>query len=794
MRNYNIESDLKQEQFQTLKLVQGDRGNKIKINVYEDGQPVSLTGCSVTAKYKRADGEIINDGVIENIHDNFFDAVMDSSITKVAGTLKMLFTIEKDAVKVSAFLLLADVREGIGESSSSGGSAGGGEVTVDLSDYYKKIETYSRNQIDARFKDIAKQSITTEERTKLTNLKNYDDSEIKNKLNEKANKNEIFTMANMGQDIKEAMTGGSVAVVGKNSVLTENIVDKQITPITTNFFNIVNYLSLSNLKFLNAYVDFDGTLKSDLNSISLIIKVQENTRYYLKSKNITFNRANAIGSTKDDFNIDAKGTYLGTFSKKNGVIDLIIPKGISWICIYVYNGTQYTLDYMESEKSNIYLFKDTIPLNEYDTVKKEFLPADILYENKNISEFIRNNSITPKMTSFFENFNLLEDSSLYELKDAICDITGKYTESNEGKVCIFRVNSNTKYFITLPSNSNRHLFLESADYFINEKKYNILNAENLSTIVSNKTYSFTTSENTKYVLSYYYNGDSAIVNGSEFFLTTNINDLGKSTSLKEEYIPRNIFNNKYEGKKILTMGDSITAINENEDSWQRCWRKYFKEVIHPSQFSNTAVPGATWCDKEGTIYDGVPVLNGVDNNVNNVMGNQIEKLLRAKDSTHPNYSKVEEFDNFDIIIIACGTNDTHRAIPTNEEIESNFYNNNNAITDLSLLNRKTWTGAMRYCIDTLRTLYPNARIYVCTPIQKTTGDKYIDILDKNTIIKSICRRLSVCVIDTMICGIYDMTCPTGGQEGDYNDGLHLSPQGASKMGYFIANKIKNNYY
>lgn len=102
MRDYDIESDLKQEKFQHLKLVQGDRGNKIKINVFEDGQPVNLTGCSITAKYKRA-----------------------------------------------------DVREGIGESSSSGGSAGGGEVTVDLSDYYKKIETYSRKEIDAQFKDIA---------------------------------------------------------------------------------------------------------------------------------------------------------------------------------------------------------------------------------------------------------------------------------------------------------------------------------------------------------------------------------------------------------------------------------------------------------------------------------------------------------------------------------------------------------------------------------------------------------------------------------------------------------------
>lgn len=161
MRDYDIESDLKQEKFQSIKLVQGDRGNKIKINVYEDGQPVNLAGCSVTAKYKRADGEIINDGVIENIHDNSFDAVMDSSITKVAGTLKMLFTIEKDDVKVSTFLLLADVRESIGENTgSSGGNTGGGsgEVTIDLSNYYKKIETYSKNQIDARFKDIAKEN------------------------------------------------------------------------------------------------------------------------------------------------------------------------------------------------------------------------------------------------------------------------------------------------------------------------------------------------------------------------------------------------------------------------------------------------------------------------------------------------------------------------------------------------------------------------------------------------------------------------------------------------------------
>ena len=52
---------------------------------------------------------------------------------------------------------------------------------------------------------------------------------INSQLDIKANKNEVFTMANMGQDVKEAMTGGSVALVGRNSVLAENIVEKQVT-------------------------------------------------------------------------------------------------------------------------------------------------------------------------------------------------------------------------------------------------------------------------------------------------------------------------------------------------------------------------------------------------------------------------------------------------------------------------------------------------------------------------------------------------------------------------------------
>ena len=73
--------------------------------------------------------------------------------------------------------------------------------------------------------------------TKGKNIIMDDGSSLSSQLDTKANKNEIFSMANMGQDIKEAMTGGSVAVVGKNTILAENIINGQVTPEKTSFIN-----------------------------------------------------------------------------------------------------------------------------------------------------------------------------------------------------------------------------------------------------------------------------------------------------------------------------------------------------------------------------------------------------------------------------------------------------------------------------------------------------------------------------------------------------------------------------
>jgi hypothetical protein len=53
--------------------------------------------------------------------------------------------------------------------------------------------------------------------------------EISELYSSKANKDEVFTMANMGQDIREALTGGSVAVVGIKTVFPDNVNDGAVT-------------------------------------------------------------------------------------------------------------------------------------------------------------------------------------------------------------------------------------------------------------------------------------------------------------------------------------------------------------------------------------------------------------------------------------------------------------------------------------------------------------------------------------------------------------------------------------
>ena len=61
-------------------------------------------------------------------------------------------------------------------------------------------------------------------------------AQYKDITNKKMDKNSLIGMSNLSQEVKEAMTGGSVAVVGKGAVLDENIADASYVKAVTNNF------------------------------------------------------------------------------------------------------------------------------------------------------------------------------------------------------------------------------------------------------------------------------------------------------------------------------------------------------------------------------------------------------------------------------------------------------------------------------------------------------------------------------------------------------------------------------
>lgn len=239
------------------------------------------------------------------------------------------------------------------------------------------------------------------------------------------------------------------------------------------------------------------------------------------------------------------------------------------------------------------------------------------------------------------------------------------------------------------------------------------------------------------------------------------------------------------------MGDSITALNTSD----RDWVKYFNEIFEPSFFVNVEVAGARISSEEPVVLDGNPVFLGDNTDYNqNVLLNQVEKISRAKDKNNENYFYNSDFEDFDLIIIAVGTNDTFIKEKCNiDTIEEQFISGGKTLP-LEDVNCYTVAGAMRCVYEKLHTLYPSAIIFFCSPIQGNEAIRpYNSILYKRNLISAVCDRNSdVTFIDTFncgICGIYEMTWDAG---RDLIDGLHPNENGARKIGLFNALAIKNN--
>ena len=217
---------------------------------------------------------------------------------------------------------------------------------------------------------------------------------IETTLEHKAYKNEVFTMANMGQDIKEAMTGGSVAVVGEDMILTKNIVDNQVTPKKTSFIKVVNGVNK---------LDFNEITKGSYIKRLGEIVTHENLFY---SDKIKVKKGDVIRCTLTNTYLSYPGIFVsseGTSTKLNSIDGY-----------YVTNETRYGLSsykyYTVTIPDNGYIIVNGV-ISDLDsrfmlTINQELpLKFELYYENcllnKNIKVEYINNSLYNKSIMTF---------------------------------------------------------------------------------------------------------------------------------------------------------------------------------------------------------------------------------------------------------------------------------------------------------------------------------------------------------------------------------------------------------
>lgn len=240
--------------------------------------------------------------------------------------------------------------------------------------------------------------------------------------------------------------------------------------------------------------------------------------------------------------------------------------------------------------------------------------------------------------------------------------------------------------------------------------------------------------------------------------------LYKPMSIKELYADL-----KPIGKKLITLGDSITALGTTATGWVN----YFIEKTGCELVANTAVNSAVLSDYAGTVYDGAP---SASTQTNNVLGNQVQQIIN------------NGYDTPDIILIAIGTNGGISI--TEDQIKAAYYDSNNTLIPLEDVDRTTNAGAYRWCLEKLHATYPDALIFWCTPIMGYQATRSAE----NAMAYAESLRIATeytgqVLIDTIRCGINGVN-EVSGANGQYLiDGLHPNVNGAKKIGYYNASKV-----
>lgn len=284
-----------------------------------------------------------------------------------------------------------------------------------------------------------------------------------------------------------------------------------------------------------------------------------------------------------------------------------------------------------------------------------------------------------------------------------------------------------------------------------------------------------------------------------------------STEYQLEYINQYTFGNLKQffnfipNLKYLILGDSITAENYS-------WTNLFARLVNAEKLTNLAVAGAHWNDY---YRDGIDVTeidlsgnfdDGSGDTKNNVIFNQVLRFAQKITPkgeiisfTHPKTGETftipsdkglgtEEIEIPNIIIIACGINDATQVAES-------------GVGDFNSIISQTWNeqkrqylfSSIRWAVESLKILAPDARIFLATPLYSTYYTAEIVDTIRDAIIKM--GKYAGCSnpINLSDAGI-SLLFENHQSNGKYlEDGLHPNNRGRLLLARYYAQNIMKGY-
>ena len=538
-------------------------------------------------------------------------------------------------------------------------------------------------------------------------LENSNKIENINKLlsiieNKKLDKTSIITMGNIGQDIREAMTGGSVAVVGKNSVGNENVKFSSLNIYNTDFMRSGNNL-LNRKKLVSGYVSSDGTILAGENyKTTNIIPVNGNRFITLQRKTST---NILLGGARDircvlflDSNLQPiSNTFYDNSTYKSESVP--IPSSASYLRVSFqtgYDDDNSMLHFGNDSEFNYYdeyteivdkqNFSDKTKLIIENIIKKYILENNfITLDNLNFVEKIGNNLWNNEnyTQGYLNNNGTIAESAGYLTSDYIIIKGEKITAFtyNDGSDSQSYIRKLAYYDENL--NPLTNLFYDNGD-----KRNESITLNNKATYI-------------KITIAKELNNNIMIVYGdkppSEYqpykYKLKNI----------ENVTNENISNNLLKNKVIFNFGDSIGAGDGNNG-------KGYAELLgekYEMNVTDYAVGGAT-----------------LGNSTNNNIVDQVDNAIATGGS--PDY-----------ILIDGGTNDIVENVSLGSV--SNYYGVHN-------FDKATTSGALEYIFSKLKTVFPDAKIIFVSVHKMSTRDYVAQTTTQKRCIE-ICNKWSVPVAD-----------------------------------------------